>query len=241
MNADKEKEVNLDVLPIKESKDSLMPVSYPITDNLPATPFFMTITAPVKSGKSVLIGNLLLRFYPNAWDSIYYFSPTAEMCKTTKSFLKAYEDSDQDITIMCKHEDLLNIDTYIELICEEQRRTKQEERKKILFVLDDIIGYKLRKLNFLASRYRHYNITTIIAVQSYRKLDPIMRVNCSCSIFFKVANQKEMGKIEEELLENIPGYLDYYNTATAKRYDFLFFDIQQQRLFHNFHTLLWEK
>ena len=48
-------------------------------------------------------------------------------------------------------------------------------------------------------------------------------------------------KIEEEILENIPNYLEYYNTATAKRYDFLFFNIHEQKLYHNFNTLLWEK
>ena len=39
--------VNLDVLPIKEVKDTLMPTSKPISDNLPPPPFVMTLVAPV--------------------------------------------------------------------------------------------------------------------------------------------------------------------------------------------------
>jgi hypothetical protein len=241
MNADKEKEANLEILAVKEKDDCKMPVSYPVTDNLLPHPWVLTCIAPCASGKTVLLANVLLRFYPNCFDAIYYWSPTADMCKTTKSFLKAYDDSDQDITVFSKHEDLMNIDGYIELICEEQAKTKQEERKKVLFVFDDIIGYKMKKLNYLASRHRHFSISIFYSGQAYRKMDPIIRVNSSAAIFFKVANLKEFKKIEEELLENVPGYLDYYNTATAKRYDFLYFDIRRQKLFHNFHTLLWEK
>ena len=218
--------INLDVLPIKEMKDVLMPTSKPITDNLPNTPFCMTITAPVKSGKSVLLGNILLRFYPKAWDRIFYFSSTADMDKTTKSFLKAFEDNeDQDITIFSKHEDLMNIDTYIELITEEQQKMPQEKRKSTLIVFDDCVGYKMKKLNFLSTRFRHFNVSIIYSGQCYRKMDNIMRVNTSCAIFFKVSNNKEFEKIESEILENVPNYLEYYNLATHKQYDFLFFNI----------------
>ena len=236
------KDISLDILPIKEMKDALMPTSKPIHENLPSPPFVMTIVAPVKSGKSTIVGNALLRFYPNAWDSIWYFSPTADMDKTTKSFLKAFEDNDkQDITIFKHHEDLMNIDTYIDLVCEEQRKTPQEERKRVLIVIDDCVGYKMKKLNYLCSRHRHFNISVMVSTQVYRRLDPIMRINSTCVLICKVSNNKEFMKIEEEILENIPNYLEHYNTATAKRYDFLFFNIHEQKLYHNFNTLLWEK
>lgn len=232
----------LDILPIKEMKDTLMPTSRPISDNLPHPPFVMTLVSAVKSGKSTIIGNLLLRFYPSCFDSILYFSPTAEMDKTTKSFLKAFEDDErQELTIFDKHEDLMNIDSYIDIICEEQKKSKQEERKRILFVIDDCVGYKMKQLNFMVSRHRHFNISVLISSQMYRKLDPIMRVNSTAIVICKVSNGKEFAKLEEEVLENIPNYMQHYETATAKRYDFLFFNMTEQRLFHNFKTLLWEK
>jgi len=235
-------EVNLDILPIREVKDSLMPTSRPISDNLPNPPFVMTLVAPVKSGKSTIVGNLLLRFYPSCFDTIWYFSPTAEMDKTTKSFLKAFEDDErQELTIFDKHEDLLNLDTYIDIMCEEQKKTPQAERKRVLFVIDDCVGYKMKQLNFMVSRHRHFNISIIISSQMYRKLDPIMRVNSTAIIICKVSNGKEFMKLEEECLENIPNYLEHYNTATKKRYDFLFFNMTEQKLYHNFKTLLWEK
>jgi len=234
--------INLDVLPIKEMRDVMMPTSKPITENLPNTPFCMTIVAPVKSGKSVLIGNILLRFYPKAWERIIYFSPTADMDKTTKSFLKAFEDNeDQEITIFKQHSDLMNIDTYIELITDEQRKMPQEKRQSTLMVFDDCVGYKMKKLNYLCSRFRHFNITILIATQVYRRLDPIMRVNTSCAIFFKVSNNKEFMKIEEEILENVPNYLEYYNEATSEAFSFLYFNIWEQKLYKGFKTLLWEK
>lgn len=239
---EKGNEVNLDILPIREVKDSLMPTSRPISENLPTPPFVLTLVAPVKSGKSTIVGNLLLRFYPSCFDSILYWSPTAEMDKTTKSFLKAFEDDErQELTIFDKHEDLLNLDTYIDIICEEQKKTPQGERKRVLFVIDDCVGYKMKQLNFMVSRHRHFNISIIISSQMYRKLDPIMRVNSTAIIICKVSNGKEFMKLEEECLENIPNYLEHYNTATKKRYDFLFFNMTEQKLYHNFKTLLWEK
>jgi hypothetical protein len=56
-----------------------------------------------------------------------------------------------------------------------------------------------------------------------------------------VTNGKEFEKIVEEILDNVPNYREHYETATAKRFDFLFFNMTEQRLFHNFKTLLWEK
>ena len=169
------KDISLDILPIKEVKDTLMPTSKPIHPNLPAPPFVM------------------------------------------------------------------NIDTYIDLVCEEQKKTPQTERKRVLICIDDCVGYKMKKLNFLCSRHRHFNISVLVSTQVYRRLDPIMRINSTCVLICKVSNNKEFMKIEEEILENIPNYLEYYNTATAKRYDFLFFNIHEQKLYHNFNTLLWEK
>ncbi len=236
------KDISLDILPIKEMKDALMPTSKPIHPNLPLPPFVMTLVAPVKSGKSTIIGNLLLRFYPNAWDTIFYWSPTADQDKTTKSFLKAFEDNDkQDITIFKHHEDLMNIDTYIDLIVQEQKNTPQTERKRILIVIDDCVGYKMKNLNYLCSRHRHSNISVLVSTQVYRRLDPIMRINSTAVVICKVSNNKEFFKLEEEILENIPNYLEHYNTATAKKFDFLYFNIHEQKLYHNFDTLLWEK
>jgi hypothetical protein len=233
---------NLDILPIKEMKDVKMPTSYGISDNLPQTPFVMCLVAPCKSGKSTIIGNLLLRFYSGAWESVFYFSPTASQDKTTKSFLKAFDDDERtELTVFDNHNDLMNIDTYIDLIVEEQKKSKQEERKRVLICVDDMVGYKCKALNFLISRHRHHNISVIYSGQVYRKIDPIMRVNATCIVICKVTNGKEFEKIVEEILDNVPNYREHYETATAKRFDFLFFNMTEQRLFHNFKTLLWEK
>ncbi len=235
--------MNKDILKIKESDDSKMPESCPINDVVPKPPMILTCVSPAKTGKSTICGNLLLRYYKNCFDRIYLFSPTASTDKTTRSYLKAFDndDIDTELIVFEDHSDLMSGDTYIQEIIDDQRKQDQDKRDRILILVDDCVGFKFKKLNYLCTRYRHLNISIIQNSQNYRRLDPLMRVNSTAIIINEITNLKELEKLEEEILENVPNWRGYYNTATKDKYNFLYFNILEQKLYHNFSKLLWEK
>ena len=235
--------MNKDILKIKESDDSKMPESCPINDIVPKPPMILTCVSPAKTGKSTICGNLLLRYYKNCFDRIYLFSPTASTDKTTRSYLKAFDndDIDTELIVIEDHADLMAGDTFIQEIIDDQRKQEQDKRDRILIVVDDCVGFRFKKLNYLCTRYRHLNISIIQNSQNYRRLDPLMRVNSTAVIINEITNLKELEKLEEEILENIPNWRSHYNTATKDKYNFLYFNILEQKLYHNFSKLLWEK
>ena len=236
---------NKDILKIKEADDSKMPESCPINDVVPKPPMILTCVSPAKTGKSTICCNLLLRYYKNCFDTVYLFSPTASTDKTTRSYLKAFENDDVDTELIVfeDHSDLMNADTYIQQIIDDQNKQEQSKRDRVLICVDDCIGFgsSFKKLNYLCTRYRHLNISIIQNSQNYRRLDPLMRVNSTAIIINEITNMKELGKLEEEVLENVPNWKKHYDYATKDRYNFLYFNILDQKMYKNFSELLWQK
>jgi len=235
--------INPDILKIKESVESQMPESKPLNDIVPKPPMILTCVSPAKTGKSTIAGNLILRYYKNCFDRIYIFSPTASTDKTTRSYLKAFEndDIDTELIVFEDHNDLLNADTYIQEIINDQKKQEQSKRERVLILVDDAVGFTFKTLNYLATRYRHLNISILQNSQAYRRLDPLMRVNSTAIIINEITNMKELGKLEEEILDNVPNWKDHYDYATKEKYNFLYFNILDQKLYKNFTELLWEK
>jgi ABC-type dipeptide/oligopeptide/nickel transport system ATPase subunit len=234
---------NPDILKVKENDDSQMPTCTATNDALPQFPFIFTIVSPAKSGKSTACASILLRYYKNCFDRIYMFSPTASTDKTTRSYLKAFENDDitTELIVFEDHNDLMNADTYIQEIIDDQNKQEQKKRDRVLIFLDDTIGFSFKKLNYLSSRYRHSNIGILICSQAYRRLDPLVRINSTAIIVNEITNLKELEKIEIEILENVPNWRKHYDYATKERYNFLYFNILEQKLYKNFSELLWEK
>lgn len=234
---------NMDILKIKEASDSQMPESCPINEIVPKPPMILTCVSPAKTGKSTICGNLILRYYKNCFDRIFVFSPTASTDKTTRSYLKAFENDDveTELIVFEDHTDLMNADTYIQEIINDQNKQEQKKRDRVLIVVDDCVGFQFKKLNYLCTRYRHLNISIIQNSQNYRRLDPLMRVNSTAIIINEITNMKELGKLEEEILDNIPNWKQHYDYATKEKYNFLYFNILEQKLYKNLSELLWEK
>ena len=236
---------NHDILKIKESEDAQMPESCPINDIVPKPPMILTCVSAAKTGKSTICGNLLLRYYKNCFDRVYLFSPTASTDKTTRSYLKAFDndDIDTELIVFEDHSDLMNADTYIQEIINDQNKQEQTKRDRVLILVDDCVGFgsSFKKLNYLCTRFRHLNISIIQNSQNYRRLDPLMRVNSTAIIINEITNLRELEKIEIEILENVPNWKKYYDYCTKDRYNFLYFNILEQRLYKNLSELLWEK
>ncbi|PHR05679.1 MAG: hypothetical protein COB29_11450 [Sulfitobacter sp.] len=201
----------------------------------------MSIIAPVRSGKTTLINNLLYNpdfGYKNIFTegNIFVISPTI-----TNDNSGRFISDDPDITVIT--EGLENLDEIIELIAESQK-DKGDDKEQVLIILDDCLGF-LRKtggfLNNFLSRYRHYKISLIVTSQHFKALSVIQRLNTGYYIFFKSFNRKEQLAIEEEMSGSIPDFKDCYDLATDDKFSMLYVDLEKMKCYHNFQELLWEK
>ena len=237
-----EVENKLKVLPVKKPKDEISDLN-PIL--LPHA-FLLMIVAPPRSGKSNLIINLICNseFYKGKkkdhyFHDIYYLSPTSEFDKTTMTALKTLDNCVQISDL----DQLLHMDVILKSLMMEQRAVPKEERKKILIVLDDCVGYMKRnsEIAMLATKYRHYDLSIIVVAQSYRAIPPLIR-NCATGLItFALANAKETEKIHEEIGCGFPDFETMFNYATEKRYQFLYTNIEGQKIYKNFDELLYDK
>lgn len=201
--------------------------------------FFLIQNITTGGGKSVIGVNLILRkeFYNQTeekyFDLFIIISPTIYNCKTSEPLLK-YADAVYD-----EYSDKL-IDEIIEL------QKEDDEDQHILLLVDDVLGLKMEKLRYLSSRYRHFRISVILNLQSYKSKSshPILRQNASGYIIGPVKSNLEYNKMSEELSGLFGGPSNFkklYDKALTKKYDFLFLNLKQIKAYKNFTTLLWEK
>ena len=96
-------------------------------------------------------------------------------------------------------------------------------------VLDDLIENveflrSNRLLQALYTKGRHLSMSTVISVQQYRSVAPIIRRNLTFLVVFKLRNAAELDAIIEEF-SNITSkkvLQQIYETATENKYNFLY-------------------
>lgn len=194
-----------------------------VPDPLPNPPFFMCVVAPPRSGKSTLIVNFIKnKVFKYKWGLVSVVSPTAEFDETYTTALDA-------ITV---HNSPSDMDGLIEAFCASQEQNDMVDH--MLLVIDDCVGYMGKSLEKLASKYRHYKISVIVATQQFRMLPPTVRTCANYWILYKTHNRKEVGKMDEEFSGQFPSFLANYKKATKEQFHFLFIDISNGLLWQDF-------
>jgi hypothetical protein len=231
------------ILPVKiDSKKSDKWKKVP--EFLPVHPFLILQNAPPKSGKSNLLVNLLFNENFNwfdKFDKIVWLSPLIYGDKTTQPVMKMMEDENSEASekiSIFSGDDLEDINSIIKAIEEYQ---KEHPESETLLILDDCLG-KMRNGEFskLCAKYRHYNMSVIAISQQFKAFDPTSRNCASGFILFKTFNDKELENMTTEL-NGIPNFLEMYNKATAKKHNFLWINIDNQSVWHNFEQELWNR
>ena len=205
------------------------------------------LVGTTNSGKTTLINNLLLNsnFWGRrkgsvmgAFENVYLFSPSLYLDDSTRFLVENFD---------CKT-DYNEIDKTINGIREAQLSLPKEKRPRLMMVLDDGVGLIERNsnVNFLATRYRHFNLNMIMSVQSFRACSPVMRVNANYVILMNgIVNMKELEKIGEEYNDIFKGTLLYcYKKYAPKKYDFISMKLRENppKMYRGFsEEINWKK
>ena len=191
---------------------------------LPQPPFLMLGIGSVRSGKSNLLVNLMRRedmYGTEYFDDALVISNTINNDPKGKFLKDAFRVEDH-------YED-----RFIKELVEGQKKYEREDMPTTALILDDIINRDFKKNNevsFLASRFRHYELSLMIFTQSFRAVSTIIRSNATDILIFRQQSSKEMEKIVEEysdLTGTEARFMDYYNIAHEEPYGFLYIDAQQ--------------
>lgn len=240
---------SLKILPVKKEIDPELEWVNPILPSVSKC-FFLNIVAPPRSGKTNLICNLLANkdFYygapgdnPSAWDEIYYFSPSSRFDKTCSKILSSMDN----VIRIDDLDELENSAVILQEIMNGQKDWDEQKegrpRPRILAVFDDCLGILHRTgVANLSAKYRHYGMSVVVISQSYRKI-PLTCRNCMTAlIFFNLVNGKETEKVYDEVGSGVPDFYQHIKVLDRK-YQFIYFNVENQEMYHNFERLLWSK
>jgi hypothetical protein len=212
---------------------------------MPKLPLRGVILAPSGSGKTVLLSNLILKMYRGCFERIYVFSPSVNVDQTWEAVKKYQEDV---MKVKESDADKLYFDHYnpeeLEHIIETQHKVILHMKKQkhshlfsVLVIVDDFaddpsFSRHSKLLHSLFTRGRHNSISTIVSSQKFNAVAPIIRVNATFLVVYKLRNTKDL----ETFLEEISGMIgrkeliELYQMATKDPYSFLYINLVAPKL-----------
>jgi len=227
---------SLKIMKVKDLEDgSKYPEINPI---LPQPPFMLIGYGSVRSGKTNSLINMMRRedmYGTDYWDDVLVISNTAgndpKMYKFMGDAFKLEDHYDNRMI-----DDLVN----------SQKKYSREEMPTSLLILDDIISRDFKKsssnaINSLATRFRHYELSIMIFVQSARAVSNMIRSNATDILIYRQQSNLEMDKLREEYSDLAPkNFQNYYNISQQERYGFLYIDAQENpaKFYKNFEELI---
>lgn len=231
----------------KNSKLSIGPLTKPdpvINDGVPEplpnfksrANFLMGILAPTGSGKSLLIANLVRKYYYKVFDKIYF-------CSSNVDEGKVYDKSYESI----KFDDERTFDTINNEIADWIRQdiTTDDDFKnkdfRALLIIDDLITevmqQKMKKVQLLWIKSRHLKLSIILVSHKYNYIPRLLRTNMTHFIAFRSKSKKELENIYEDIIDlDEDDWMNVYNYATQEQYNFLYVkcNANPQKYFRNF-------
>jgi DNA replication protein DnaC len=194
-----------------------------------------SICGPSGSGKTILLQNIILDIYKNAFDRIYIFSPSIDIDQSwqpVKSYITEHKMQGKDEKIYFNNYDANELEHIISTQYKVIDYMKQHNHIKlyqILIIIDDFADSpeftrQSRLLHQLYIRGRHMMISTITATQVFKAISPIIRKNITDMFVFRLRNKSDLDGIIEEVsaIHNPKVLLQLYQMATEEPYSFLY-------------------
>lgn len=242
--------MSLNILKVIDPKSKVNKLDEKLHPNLMRHPHTLLVISQPRSGKTVLLSNLLANpNYYNCqeyWDEVIYCSPTQKFDKTAMNVLPKLNNVIQ----IDDHNDLQRIDLILDDIKERQMKRLEEndpktgkplEMDRLLIIFDDCLSYLKdnESLSYFITKFRHFNCSIWITSQSFRKIPAVIRNCVGHVIHHKLSNIHELNKIDEEFGSNFhPNYIEISKAITNKKYDFVYMDNENLKLYHNFTDLV---
>ena len=127
------------------------------------------------------------------------------------------------------------IDTQRQVIAAAKEK-KLRRMFNVLIVVDDFADnpqFSRREalLHSLFTRGRHAFISTIVATQKFRAISPIVRVNATALVVFRLRSEQELLAIVEEIsaVYSKDTIINLIRKATEQQYSFLYVDLAAKK------------
>lgn len=207
-----------------DNKNKIVQPECSLNDILPRLNTQILITGKSGSGKTLACINLLTneKLLKDHFDHILFYSGI----HPDKELLKELKLKKENVFTNFKEHDVSTIIDKMEKICKKNEKDLSEV-PKVLMIFDDILAnnqfLKSSTLVKLATASRHFNITTIIMSQYFKKVPPIVRTNSSYFMIFP-SSESELIKMAEELCPpnmSKKFFLEIAKYATKEKYSFL--------------------
>ena len=121
-----------------------------------------------------------------------------------------------------------NPDDLEKIISLQQKKQKDTNLYSVLVVVDDFaddpsFSRHSKVLHSVFTRGRHNSISTIVSTQKFTAIAPIIRVNATFLIVYRLRNPKDLETFLEELSAMLPRkeLIELYQLATKEPYSFL--------------------
>ena len=206
---------------------------------LPDLPTNFLLAAPTASGKTMIILNLILRYYKGCFARIWIFCPSIRLdpqFKPLVEYLEKMTDQKREPLIFEEFDP-----AKVGQILEEQRAIVESCRKRgvkppqVCLVLDDLADhgdiFTSRRggqsggswLVTLGVRSRHLCVTWVVSTQKINLIGTVLRANTSTLLVWRLRSQKETDLLREELSGYYPKdvIMDIFEYATREPYSWL--------------------
>jgi hypothetical protein len=223
---------------------------------MPKLPLRGVILAPSGSGKTVLLSNLILKMYRGCFERVYVFSPSVNVDQTWEAVKKYQTDvmkvkeTDNEKLYFDNYnpEDLERIiDTQHKVIL-HMKKSKHSHLFSVLVIVDDFaddpsFSRHSKLLHSLFTRGGHNSISTIVSSQKFNAVAPIIRVNATFLVVYRLRNTKDLETLLEELSAMMPRkeLLELYQLATKEPYSFLYINLVAPKLDDTFFITFTKK
>ena len=202
-------------------------------EHVPVLPTRQLILAPSGSGKTVLLVNQLIDVYKDCFEAgIHVFSHSINIDDAwhpVKRYLKEKGFEPEKYCHEKYDEDVLR-----EILAEQKAVIGYQKAKKhqnlfgLCLVFDDMLDdarlmRHSKQLEICFVRARHLAISTIVSVQKYRAVMPIVRVNTTDEIVFRLRNAHDLQAWVEEssALADPQTIMEIYRRAISQPYGYL--------------------
>ena len=218
-------------------------------EHLPKVPLRGCVLGPSGSGKGVFLVHLVLGLYRGCFERVYVFSPSVDIDHGWDA-VKQY--SEKELGVDPRKEQCFFSEwdeSALNHICHEHAKVTALAKKQkmktlcsILVIIDDwaesrqVIHSPTNCISSAFLRGRHQGLSIIVSSQKLTCLDPVIRVNATFWIVFRLNSGVELKALLEQFsaIQEVDVLRAMYDKAVADKHSFWYIDTRAPK-----HDTFW--